>query len=165
MSTRIYTGWCIATGDMQEVYRLIQQVRPKAERLANKMIDDFLAKGGDWNDWRTRQLHVKRTQERDPEVDTEFKLCVYPLPQVIYGSVLTEHEAFYQMWRKLPGVLDWSYWNSTDKDEDVTDEEWEERRAFWDTIRLPATDGFCIDVLDPNGPFPKAWRSKRHSQK
>lgn len=29
---------------------------------------------------------------------------------------------------------DFSYWNNTDKDNDVTEEEWERRKKYWDTM-------------------------------
>lgn len=161
MSMKVYTGWKIDTGDMQEVYRLIREIRPWARTYTEKMMDDFIALH-DYNAWQERAAKVRHTSQRDPEVDTQFQLCVYPRPGFIFGSVFCEmNSPFYEKWRELPGVKDFSYWNNTDRDEDVSEEEWDERKRWWDEIRMPAMDGFVIDITDPLGPTPKGWRTER----
>jgi hypothetical protein len=49
------------------------------------------------------------------------------------------------------GVHDFSYWNSSDKPEDLSDEEWERRKVTWDAIGLDPPewrDYLSLDICD-----------------
>jgi hypothetical protein len=58
-------------------------------------------------------------------------------------------------------VEDYSYWNNTDKPDDVTDEAWEQRRSIWhalsdsgwgDYMTVPICDAQSICMLMPTWP-------------
>lgn len=45
-----------------------------------------------------------------------------------------DNNDYLRVWDSLDEVERWGYWNSADQPEDVSDEEWEERRETWDRV-------------------------------
>lgn len=41
-------------------------------------------------------------------------------------------------------VMDYGYWNNSDKPDDVSSVEWKNRRKAWDKLSVPATDGLML---------------------
>ncbi len=47
----------------------------------------------------------------------------------------------------------YSYWNNVDQPDDLSEQEWEERKAVWDNIfstGIPCVDGLSVNLLDIN---------------
>lgn len=93
--------------------------------------------------WATHYLedcwtHVNRTQRRNPTYDLQVRLSYVADPddaRYAYLLVGTEHaDAYYPALRALDGVEEFAYWNNTDRPEDVTDEQWDERAAIWGRV-------------------------------
>lgn len=43
-------------------------------------------------------------------------------------------------------LSEYSYWNNVDEPEDVTEEEWDARRDFWDFLDVPVEDGLIYEL-------------------
>jgi hypothetical protein len=49
-----------------------------------------------------------------------------------------------------PKLSDYSYWNNVDEPEDVTEEEWDARRDFWEFLGVPSEDGLIYELSNRN---------------
>lgn len=163
MSTKIYTGFRIETTDLAEIRAMVDKVRPDIVLRAQGLLDDFMKhiqtkeKGKQFSVWLDMRRATVDKGLRNPLVDTQFDLLFIPLPGYCIGICYTEHSEWFDFWLAIPGVRDWSYWNNTDPDENVSAEEWASRKKDWDSLgfHVPAMEGFTISVMDPMGPFPK----------
>lgn len=154
LSTKIYHGFRFETTNLHEVLRVVRSFRPFIIREGEKLMDKFTLGYDQWLKLRN-ELRINRV--RAAGIDTDFSLTFFPADGFLAGMAFTEHERWWEEWLKQPLVREWSYWNNTDPDEDVSETEWKERAKFWETIRIPSMMGFSIDVHDPQGPFPKGW--------
>ncbi|EYR64877.1 hypothetical protein N866_03270 [Actinotalea ferrariae CF5-4] len=57
--------------------------------------------------------------------------------------LFAEESSLVEAFRTLPEVEQYGYWNNTDRPDDVTKAQWEDRRAFWDRV-LP---GYTAPVV------------------
>lgn len=64
----------------------------------------------------------------------------------LYALLYTERRSYTRQWESLRAVTPHPYWNSTDRPDDVTDDEWEQRRLTWDRL-LPRHDPPAIRGL------------------
>lgn len=104
---------------------------------------------------RSREKAHKHQLDRDVSVtfvsdpaDTAWTLAL----------LYTTHEPYEQAWEALDGVEPWPYWNVTDRPDDVSEDEWEQRRQAWDRaigwmppalvgVSWELTDNVDVDVL------------------
>ncbi len=104
-----------------------------------------------WSSVWEKQREVKRTGIRNPLVDFEFSISLMPHEGDVYGIVFTERHDWREMWLAKDFVEDFSYWNSGDRPEEFTAEEWENRYATWSALleqgnyRTPSMCGFYAD--------------------
>ena len=122
--------------------------------LTSRGIDESTA----WKYLREDWMQMKRSEEKRPLVDSEFKIVFYPDRAFsILGHVYTLHDSWYQRLLENKGVSEYSYWDNADKPDNLSDEEWESRRKEWRTVLpengIPAMHGFTIDVTDPRDPI------------
>jgi hypothetical protein len=57
----------------------------------------------------------------------------------LYALLYTERRSYTRQWESLRAVTPHPYWNTTDRPDDVTDDEWEQRRCTWNRL-LPGYD-------------------------
>lgn len=98
-----------------------------------------------------RQLEVLTTQRRDPAVDFEISLLFWYSERVesLVGYVASEMNS--AVLRALQGVTDpYAYWNNTDPDPDVSDEEWALRSVVWQEVLTDSKPAVRF-VLDNQG--------------
>lgn len=76
------------------------------------------------------------------------------------GIVYTQHTAWFEAWCAQAGVLEYGYWDNTDPPEDMSEEEWAAREQAWAFMLAEpvSMQGFAIEVVSPDGPWPKAWQ-------
>lgn len=169
MSTRIYKGFRIATESLLEVQRLVEAFRPWVTEQADLVMDRFMenmaAEGADaikaHDTWQDLRRLMRTQQRRVPQVDTDFTVLVIPVKGAMLGIVYTEQLAWYKAWCAQPGIEEFSYWDNADEPEDACTEEWLARKQAWSVLNGgPASmQGFSIELVSPDGPVPKAWRS------
>jgi hypothetical protein len=179
MSAKIYYGFKINTDSFQEALQIVNSFRPwvekQAEDLLNKFIENSQAayKGEEknptdikiacfdlWQDMRRKVIREKGFKV--PHIDTDFNVVLIPTNGFVLGIVYTSHNDWYNAWCNHPGVEEYSYWNNTDEPEGMSEEEWNKREEDWKVLDYTpvAMQGFSIDLVDPNGPFPEFLRMK-----
>lgn len=174
MSIKIYNGFKTTLTPVRLI-KLVREFRVKVWRPdAEAQLDRYLENAGKdaWSSWFDRRTAVKRTQESDPVVDTDFRIVVFPIrdiyseDDVLLGTILTEQRAWIKKWLAQPQIQEYGYWNNTDEPEHVDEGDWETRKREWEKALtgegrtgIPSMEGFTIDIHDPFGPAPKAWRA------
>lgn len=78
-----------------------------------------------------RQEEVVRTGRRDPAVDFAFNLSVHVVGPRVLAIPFVEHSGIRQLWEKQSWVKPLPYWDNTDPPEELTKQEWRERRSLW----------------------------------
>lgn len=168
MSTRIYKGFRLATDSLSEALRIVERFRPWVTGQADQVLDTFMynmkKEGADavkaFDTWQDLRRLMRTQQRRVPQVDTDFTVLLIPSAVGMLGIVYTERSAWFEAWCLQEGVQEYSYWDNADAPEDCT-EEWLERGKAWSVLNSgPASmQGFSIELVSPEGPVPKAWRS------
>jgi hypothetical protein len=169
MSTKIYNGFKIDTGDISEVQSIFNGHQVALKQVTKEKIIEFLVKSAveefdkdkvynnpveeDKNyisqanqEMRDRQRESKKNNSRDPEIDFEAEIAIFPFEGNFYGIYYSEQNEFYNNLLKQKKVSEFSYYDNTDKPDRITKKEWEERERVWDTIfkgnGLPCEVGF-----------------------
>lgn len=110
-----------------------------------------------FNDFLDRTKDIERTSRRDPAVDFKFEVVLIPVDDMVCGIYYTENRAAAELFMKSEGIEDFTFWNNTDRPDEVTKETWENRRAVWCKVfndnPVPAEMGFTR-VLYANTYFP-----------
>lgn len=91
--------------------------------------------------WRLMQA-VKDTQKKTmQEFSDNYETRLGFLPDPETGRILCVwfgSRENREIFEEFEGISEFSYWNSTEHPDDLTDEEWEEREAIWDRAFLPS---------------------------
>lgn len=170
MSTTIYKGFRLEVTEFQAALQIVNSFRPWVSQKAEELLDAFTANAQSspvfkdqdpftlWLD--ARKEFIEKKGRRVPALDTDFSVTLIPVDGAVLGIAYTEHQNWFEAWCKHPGVQDYAYWNNTDKPDDISDEEWEARSNAWEIMSSDpvSMQGFTIDLVSPQGPFPKVWR-------
>lgn len=176
MSTKIFNGFRFAPMEFGELDLELTQWKERVKTLTIETASGYMAKtviskldgaiskgeavperlfGNVWADMHDRQREIKKTQRRDPPVDFEFEIVIIPDGNTFYGLYYTEQGKWADEFRDQPYIQDYSYWNNTDKPDEVTDAEWEERELTWNRllprVTTPAQRGYTVTcTYDPS---------------
>ena len=86
--------------------------------------------------------------------DFSVSMSILPIHNKILMLPYAENDAFYKVLTENEYFEEYGYWNNTDPDENVSEEDWAERKRDWDEalegIGIPAENGFTIKFLDGN---------------
>lgn len=145
MSTKIYDGF-IVNGD---VFDFVDDVLPlllsESRRIgnvdvANKSVcaaDSELVRAPEDED-SYALLRVVMSERDKSKEEGELSPSAIRLSFArdgsgrIVGIPQYHNPSLLKIVRNHPMTGDWSYWNNSDRPDDVSDEEWESRRASWD---------------------------------
>lgn len=132
MSTKIYNGYRCRGVTAKQVFDWLRSLKPKYEAAHLGLIltyKTFLK-----NDIYDEEVPEKRRLNLKAELEAEIKCEVVVIPTDEPETFLLV--AFNQMddiFEHFPPWLEFfGYWNSTDPEEGVPEEEWEERGRVWD---------------------------------
>ena len=161
MSTKIFNGWRMLDTTLDEAVKKIQAFRrdiaERADALAAERVARIITEAIDekalraWRDkplaedhlhsidevWQSileRQKKIKDTMGRDPTVDFEVTMNIYPLRGDVLGIIHTEQNDWEKAWFGSDGVEFYGYWNNTDRPEETSDAEWLQREQDWDGV-------------------------------
>lgn len=81
-----------------------------------------------------RIAEMASTNGRDPEIDTHFEVVICTDGHHAVMISFTEHEDWFTDLLSLPGASDFSYWDGAGRPEEVTAEEWSNRRRTYQRI-------------------------------
>ncbi len=89
-------------------------------------------------DFADRKREVEQTKRRDPLVDVEMDLFLFPDGERTLFIVNSDSSDLTAMIAKMPNVQNYQYWDNLDKPDQVSSEDWEARRKDWEKM-LPGT--------------------------
>jgi hypothetical protein len=78
---------------------------------------------------------------REPLIDCDVELSLFMLPKSgrVLGMVQEERIGALEHLRSMPGVVEFDYWNNTDRPEELTAREWGQRARTWNQVFRDAT--------------------------
>jgi hypothetical protein len=187
MSTKIYGGRMIAA-PIGRAYDMLLAARPQAvaigtdlqhawmARRAVELIDAAALKGevvgmpiiAAWQELLDGVREIRSTQRRRPDIDFEFELWLFPLGRRTLMLVHTEQSRMREWVDALPFVVDHSYWDNTDRDEDVDARTWASRRRDWEKALpgagVPSDRSLTMTMFNHDFAMPpKASEALRHA--
>lgn len=115
--------------DMRENYILIEK---KTEYVFASVLEEF----------HEAERTVKGRGTRNTTWDATFDICLIPDGRDILALSYFENNKEYTSLLEEAGFEDYSYQNSTDKPEVISENEWDERHARWNTA-LPRSTAPC----------------------
>lgn len=153
MSTKIYFGYRVKASDpFAALHELIPAVQPVYQRLYHERLAMLAhafqqgeAPGLGFEDpsggvpilkaWRLLDeghTKIRASGHRNPILDLELDACFLRDGDQLYAMLYTEQDAYRAAY---PALFEhWPYWNNTDRPDDVTEDEWDERRDTWDRV-------------------------------
>jgi len=81
-----------------------------------------------------RISEMASTNGRDPEIDTHFEVVICGDGHHAVMISFTEHEDWFTDLLSLPGAADFSYWDGAGRPDNVSSEEWLNRRRTYQRI-------------------------------
>jgi hypothetical protein len=93
-----------------------------------------------------------KTHERDPICDWELNISIVPLEGKTIFKLFTEKKFFKEMWKEIDGVKDYHYQDQTDPPEDISEEEWDQRRKDWEKV-FEKVEGWAFSSVAYNFDF------------
>lgn len=153
MSTKIYTGIKINSTDIWDIEKQIRETMNKTFDQKNreltenyikdayaKSIAEFIQQGTELPTvakLMTQALLLYRDDKHEPDyIDTlQARVKIYPPLEGVEGLLgFVENKEYFSDLLKSPLIEDYSYWDNTDRPEEVSEEEWDERRENWNLI-------------------------------
>jgi len=146
MSTKIYNGYRIKNNNLNYLFDFSIKLRNDLREvcqdmynklLLNKALDELINFPEDLNDQSPLFKAWKYIDDNNNDYynfNTHWNFI--PLKDKDYTLVLfyTKQKAIKKIWDNLIEIEDWRYWDNSDKDENVTDEEWEQRKNDWSVL-------------------------------
>jgi len=106
---------------------------------------------------RRETENMKKTGIRNPEFDFEFDVSLFTTKDWVLMITFFDNKFGYdKIWNELPNLEEYGYWNNTDRLDDVTDEEWDERGKLWDSVlgnSAVAQNSFTFEFLSKSIPY------------
>ena len=153
MSIKIYKGRIIPA-PIGRVYSMLMEAKPQAKEIgkalqdawmtdrAVQLIDKASLEGGEvenplldaWSELLDKIKEIKNTGQRNPSVDFEFELWIFPLKTKTLVLPHTEQIQMVEWFDTLPFVQDYAYWDNSDKNDDIDEKEWQRRERDWHAV-------------------------------
>ncbi len=158
MSTVIGNGRRIRHG-MDETYALLMAAKPEATAIAaaiqtewyavrtSRMIDTARIAGETakhplhtaWIEMDDRRTSIRLSSRRDPAVDVDFELWLFPRGKDVLLIRNAEQRRLCEWFDALPFVDDHAWWDNADREESVSRGTWNARRRDWDAVLPPGS--------------------------
>ncbi len=104
-----------------------------------------------------RQKEVDATKRRDPTVDFEFTVCLFPVEGRLLATTYVEQRELKQLWDVQTWRREFGYWDNTDPPEELAEAEWDERARLWGLVfpgyDAPSEVGYSFTLLPMDGHF------------
>lgn len=153
MSTKIYNGRIIRA-PIGKAYDLLIRQKPAAVQIGRNLEIAFMANiaadkidkarfDGEeldsplfqaWNEMSDRVREIKKTQRRDPAVDFECELWLFPYKEQTLVIPNAEARELQSWFDNLPFVEDYAYWDNSDPDDNVDKKIWKQRERDWNKV-------------------------------
>ena len=111
------------------------------KRIGRKAADDLV----------TKTSNAVFTYDSEDDADYDVNVCVFPLENKMLAIYYAHNDELYSILKANPAFSDYGYWNNTDKPDDVSEEEWEQRKIDWDNALpgcgVPRVAGITLDII------------------
>jgi hypothetical protein len=108
----------------------------------------------------SKSKKIKTTNYRDDIYDFSCSVSLIPISDKILALFYGEKKEYREIWEKISGVKPYSYWDNTDRPEELSDVEWSERGDEWDKAlgeeSIPALVSFNFDAFCDQFPYPSS---------
>lgn len=105
-------------------------------------------------DEKIRQSKI--SSRRDFKWDYNCEIHIMPTKEKLLFTLYTEKDEFKEIIESRPFIKEYIYQNQTDKPDEISDEEWDERARDWDEAiigGIPANHGFTVSLVNTDA-FP-----------
>lgn len=180
MSTKIYNGFKFKDGiDLMKVHKLIMSFRVEVKDIVFEEIAKWSAKRVSYlydkhclfekvkkdnnfvfdvyQELKDRKIKIKKTNQRDPEIDFTFNISILPMNNKILGIYYGENKRIIDAWNSKSYVVEYHYQNQTDRPNLISTKEWKQRRRDWYKVLpgygIPSECGFSADISNFNYPL------------
>lgn len=187
MSTKINTGFILRDTTLENAFEKIQLLRRDVEglarvRMARTMgrkcatrLDRYAGRelfpdgaqipridapmSSVWGEMMDEHREAQTRGGRAPEVDFEFTMSLHPDAGDILGMSFVEETEWHRHWLASSGVESYVFYNNTDRPDDVSVIEWEERGRRWDAVLdrdrrcRPGYAGLTAHIHESDPPF------------
>ena len=141
MSTKVYDGFKLADvwndGKLETFEKFCNEVKLIVEKIYNK--EYCISNKKCQMYYELDKMFSVKSNIRDP-----YETCreLNPIPDIaffffegkIYGSTFNDNYGIRKTLIEKGYIKDFAYWDNTDPDEEVSEEEWDERERIWDAI-------------------------------
>jgi hypothetical protein len=170
MSLNLYNAFRTES-PLPELHTALSSLSVKVRKEAGKMFTDYVTReivyfydlwsvglgpstihpaGYVRNDIDDRMKHVL-AGERDASIDYSCSTVLFPTGDGFLILVFTEHDEFVDMFSDDLKVADYSYWTTSDRPDNVDEEEWQRRCMQWELVfrssQIPAHVGYTRDLV------------------
>lgn len=118
--------------------------------------DDGLAKWGYLSHFidyaEQKKSEASKSMMRNPFYDFDVHIPFFFYSDFVYCIIFSEQRRIHEMFKDIPTVEDYSYFNNTDKPDDVSEKDWDERALVWNKIMptsVPSTKGLQLSRTNP----------------
>lgn len=115
--------------------------------------DAFVFKNKDRSIWTFAQMAIQEQVYRNvaysafdnftPTLDFTISVTIIPYEDKLLGKFFYNNPIFSEIIKNLDYISDFSYWNNVDQPDDISNEEWDNRKNVWD-----AAFGDCFTFAD-----------------
>lgn len=86
----------------------------------------------------------------DADIGYEVAMLAGPRKGDVVFRVFSEFGSYTEALAQQTWCSDFSYWNNTDRDESISEEDWERRRAFWCSLPMMAVRDMSLSFCNPS---------------
>lgn len=162
MSTKIYNGIKFKTNKFHEIYEKLNDFYETYDAFYKERTDNYVAylffhkldrilldKKEDiidkkqfltnifnetMNEYNVEYEKFLKEDYRNTLLDKSLVIRIYVYKKDIYGFVGGENDRIIDKFKEFCDVEDFSYWNNTDKPDEITQEEWDKRENIWEKL-------------------------------
>lgn len=84
----------------------------------------------------------------------KIELVCIPIQNKVLILYYGEHPEFRDVVESFPEIFEYNYWNNVDQPEELSDEEWEQRKKDWDValpgLGIPSEEGLIFSINKPS---------------
>lgn len=111
-----------------------------------------------YKDVRDRTKEVLKTNRRDVEIDFDFNIVILPIENKTLAIVYSEQNSFVELFKGLPFVEEYGYWDNSDKPDEISEEDWQTRNKDWNEVfkdsSIPSKCGFTFKLIEGIEEYP-----------
>ena len=86
----------------------------------------------------------------DADIGYEVAMLAGPRKGDVVFRVFSESNAYTRVLAQQTWCNDFSYWNNTDRDESISEAEWERREVFWRSLPMKAFRDMSLSFRNPS---------------